>query len=236
MNKNEISVRNILHSIVQHLPIILAAMLVFGAASWAFTRFLVKPKYAASAKMIAISNIERTGEVYTTAEHNAAVALVNTSAEVMKTDKVLQVVSERLKENGLDYSSSKLKSMISISSQNETEVFIVRVSGTVRKDLPLITNTLCEVAEEKVGDIIKAGSTSILETSNSASLVSPNIRRNTILGTLIGMLLAMLYVIIRDLYDTTIWTEDDLTDHYDVPVLGLIPQLMINDAQQKAKE
>lgn len=236
MNKNEISLQGIFRTIFRGLPIILAAMLVFGAASWAFTRFMIKPRYASTAKMIAISNTEKTGEIYTTAEHNAAVALVNTTAEIIKTDMVLDIVHDELAKSNLNYSSAKLKSMLTINSLNETEVFSVKVTGTKRQDLPLIVNTVCRVAAEQVGGIMKAGSTSVLEESSSASLVSPNITRNTILGVLAGMVLAMAFVIIRELYDTTIWTEDDLTENYDIPVLGLIPQLATNEAQTKTKE
>ena len=237
MNKNEFSLRNLFLSLWHHLPVILIAVVIFGAATWAVTTFLITPTYTATAKMIAISNRDRTNDYYTISEHNAAVELVKTTAEVIKTDKILVPVSERLaNEYGLNYSPMKLRSMISITSDNETEVFSIKVSGPYRNTLPILVNVIAQETEANLITITGAGTATILQESDSAGKTGPSVIRNTVLGALIGFVLAALFVILRDINDTTIWTEDDLTSRYDIPVLGLIPQLNLNEPSGKAKE
>jgi capsular polysaccharide biosynthesis protein len=51
------------------------------------------------------------------------------------------------------------------------------------------------------------------------------VNRNTVTGVLIGILLASLFFVLRTLTNTTVWSEDDLTRQYDIPVLGTIPAL-----------
>ena len=237
MTKNEISIQDIFGSLLRHIAIVLVVTVLFGAAAWAYTHFLVTPQYTASAKMISISNTERVADIYTSAEHAAAVALVSTTAEVIKTNSILNEVSGRLASQGLNYSSTELKKMITISSENETEVFRVIVTGTKRQEVALVANTIAEVAEERVGMITEAGSAKILEDAGTpVSPSSPNTVRNAILGALVGFVLICLIVILRDLNDTTVWTEDDLTNHFDYPVLGLIPQLDANFSDSNKKE
>ena len=227
MENNEISLADLFLSLRRHIIIILVVTLLFGMGSFAITKFLITPKYTATAKLITISNAERTNDIYTSAEHNAAVALVNTTAEVIKTTSILDEASERLAAQGMNYSAASLKKMISISSENETEVFRLIVNGTKRSDVAMIANTIATVAEERIGEYIGAGKVILLEDAVSPTKPSsPNVSRNTILGALVGFLLTALFVILRDLFDTKIWTEEDLTSHFKYPVLGMIPQLV----------
>ena len=233
----EISLPDLFRSILRHLPLILAAAILFGAVTWCITSFGITPKYTASAKMISISNPERTQSIYTSAEHNAAVALVNTASEVIKTDIILNEVSEMLAEQGLRYSAASLKKMVTISSVNDTEVFRVTVTGTKQHEVATVANTIAFVAEEQMAVITEAGSAKVLEHAvEPVSQSSPNVLRNTALGALIGLFLCAMFVVIRDLYDTTIWTEEQLTSRYKYPVLGLVPQLSVSEEQSKTKE
>ena len=234
MENNEISIADLFLSLRRHIVIILIVTLLFGLGSFAVTRFFITPSYTASAKMIAISNTDRTSGTYTSAEHNAAVALVNTTAEIIKTSSILNEASERLRQQGLDYPVNTLQKMISISPENETEVFRLIVTGTKQKDVALIANTIAEVANERISVITEAGGTKMLEDATMPkSHSSPNVTRNTILGALVGFVLIVLVVILRDLYDNKIWTEEDLTSHFNYPVLGMIPQLSGEDETVK---
>lgn len=237
MEKNEISLADLFMSLRRHIVIILVVTLLFGLGSFVFTRFFITPKYTATAKLITISNAERTNDIYTSAEHNAAVALVNTTAEVIKTTSILDEASDRLALDGRNYSAATLKKMITISSENETEIFRLNVTGTRQADVALIANVISAVTEERIGEYIGAGKAILLEEAQPpAGPSSPSITRNTILGALAGFVLVALFVILRDLFDTKIWTEEDLTSHFKYPVLGMVPQLSEDTTETTAKE
>ena len=232
----EIDLVEVFHSLIRHLPLILAVTILFGLVSWAYTHFFVTPMYTASSEMIAISNPERSQEIYTSAEHNAAVALVKTTGEVIKTNSILGEASERLSAQGLNYSVVQLKKMISVSSINETEVFKLIVTGKERSQVALIANTVSQVAEERIIQITEAGSVKLLEDAVTPNVpTSPHVLRNVALGALIGFVLVSLIVILRDLFDTTIWTEEQLTAQFKYPVLGLIPQLDEGGSEAKTR-
>lgn len=234
MNKNELSIRNIFFSIWHRLPIILLITAIVAAGTWSVSTFFIKPTYTTYSKMIAISNKDRESDYYTTSEHNAAIALVLTISEVVKTDEIMKDVSENLlAEYGLNYTTKQLQRMTSVMTENDTEVFRIQVTGANKDHLPRIANTVASVTQEKINEITRAGEAQTLQWADNPTLKSPNTPRNTVLGALIGFILAAAFFVIRDLYDTTIWTEEDLTSRFDIPVLGMVPQINIGDSSGK---
>ena len=58
--------------------------------------------------------------------------------------------------------------------------------------------------------------------------------RNTAIGLLCGFMLAIIYAVLKAMLDTTIRSSEDLTERYELPVLGTIP--MIQSAKFEEKQ
>ena len=54
---------------------------------------------------------------------------------------------------------------------------------------------------------------------------SPDVARNTAVGALLGLVIAAMIVILLAMIDTTIRSEEDLIDAFEIPILGVIPKL-----------
>ena len=52
---------------------------------------------------------------------------------------------------------------------------------------------------------------------------SPNIKKNTAIGVVLGLILGVMISIFKELADTTIKTQDDISQYFDLPVIGIIP-------------
>lgn len=52
---------------------------------------------------------------------------------------------------------------------------------------------------------------------------SPKVMRNTAIGAMLGFILGIGIALIKELSDTRVKTSEDVTEAFDIPVLGLIP-------------
>ena len=125
--------------------------------------------------------------------------------------------------------------MTTVATTN-TEIFTATFSSSDQKNLQEIANTIAEAGAVKIQEIV-GGEAKILDAAEAPGApYSPNVKANTITGVAIGVLIAAAIVIIRALTDTTIWSEEDLSKQYNIPVLGSIPQLAALERQNLTKE
>ena len=80
------------------------------------------------------------------------------------------------------------------------------------------------VAKEivKIGSLDQAGSVYAL---NDGHPVSPNVKRTTVMGFLIGCVLPMAAIVLVMLFDNTYKTDVELRNDLGLPVLGVIPSI-----------
>lgn len=234
--KNEISVSDILHALLSHIVFILASALVCGIIAFGITKAFIKPKYKTSITLYAVSNVNQDANVISISEQNASAQLAISCAQLLKTDSVMQAVSDELELKGYDISSSRLRSMVTIST-TDTQMFGVTVTGSSPTEVETVANTIFEVAPKKIVELAGSGEVRQIDRAKKPSAPSsPDVASNTSLGVIIGLLLACAVVIIKSLTDTTIWTEEDIAKQYDVPILGTVPQLSVTKKQTAAKE
>ena len=159
---------------------------------------------------------------YSSAQLMAAKDLASTYMVILKSRNVLEDVSRK---TGGAYSYGKLRGMVSASSINETEVFQVTVSGTDYKDVAKIANYIADVLPEKITNIVEGSSVRVVDyATENPNPVGPNYRKYALLGAAAGLVLSMAVVILADLTDTTIKSEEYLIHAYSkLPLLAVIP-------------
>jgi Mrp family chromosome partitioning ATPase len=72
---------------------------------------------------------------------------------------------------------------------------------------------------------LNAGETLFVDQSDSANKTTPRPIRDSLLGGVIGLVIALLIVGARELFDTTVRSESDVEDALDAPVLATIESL-----------
>lgn len=234
--KNEISVSDILHALLSHIVIILTSALVCGIIAFGITKAFIQPKFTASITLYAVSNRNQDAYVFSLSDQNASAQLAISSAQLLKTDAVMQTVSDQLALKGYNISSARLRSMVTTAT-TDTQLFRVIVTGSSPAEVEVVANTIFDVAPERIADLAGSGEVRQIDCAKTPTAPSfPDVTSNTSLGVIIGLLIACAFVIIRTLTDTTIWTEEDINKQYDVPILGTVPQLSVTEKQTAAKE
>lgn len=206
--------------------IVLAAV-IFGGAALAYTAFFVTPLYKSTALLYVNNNnisIGSTKLSISQSDLSAAKSLVDTYIVILNTRSTMEEV---IAEAGVPYTYEELQEMVSASSVDSTEVFRVEVTSPDPAEAELLANTIARVLPDKIASIVDGSSVRIVDYAVvPAKKDSPSIRKNTVMGALLGAVLLSGLIVVEDLMDTQIRDSDFLVQNYDVPVLAVIPDLL----------
>lgn len=223
--ESEIDLQELLFSYLHYWWVIVMCVVAFVGIVLAYTNLFVTPLYRASVT-IYVNNSVNSGNVEYIASGDLSVSqkLVNTYVNIIKSDTVLQKVSD---EKELRYTASQLRRMITASQVDSTEIFDVYVSNPDPKMAATIANAIAEVAPGEIANFVEGSSTKIIDYAKVPNApYSPNYTKNALIGFLVGFVVAVAYLTIRYLLDVHINDAEDLDRMFEYPVLGQIPDIM----------
>lgn len=196
---------------------VLVAALVFGYSSLFMT-----PMYSASTKLYVNNTYGSGSEGYSSSQITAAKELANSYMVIVESRPVFEKIREK---TGLDYSDGELSGMISCATINETEIFRVQVICANYQHAIAIANAIAEILPTHISSIITDTSLAVVEyAAEVRNQVSPNKTSNTMLGFVIGFGLCAAVLVVLELTNDTIASEEFLSRAYpDVPLLAVIP-------------
>lgn len=219
----EVDLREILRVCLRKLWLILLSALVLGVAVYLYTAFFVNPQYITGASFY-VNNSLQSGESQKISSSDLATSqrLVLTYVNIIKSDTVLEKVIDEIE---LDMTASQLRGIMTAESIDDTEMFKVQISHEDPQLAARIANAIATVAPNEISNIIVGSTTKVVDRAKvPTSPYSPNRMQNALLGALVGMVLAVAYIVIRTLMDVRIKSEEDLAAISSVPVLGSIPE------------
>ena len=203
------------------LWLILILSVLGSAVSFGSTYYFVDPTYTATVTLYMNNYSGGSSESITYADLNASTKLVDTYIAIIKSESILKSVIDKA---GADCSASQLSSMISASSVSDTEVFKIKVVDTDPQEAADLANAIADITPAKVTEIIEGGSVKVVNRASvPTSRTGPSYKKAAMRGAGAGCILAVLIIIILELLDNRIQSEDDLS-RFDLPVLGSIPE------------
>lgn len=120
-------------------------------------------------------------------------------------------------------SVDELKSMVTISSQQNSQVFSINVKSKDPKLAADVANEVADVFKDKIGGFMKINNVSIIDSAKANKKpVSPNTKLFTLAGLVVLGGLTFLYVLIKELSDTTIKSPDEVSQLFGMTNLGVI--------------
>lgn len=233
----EIDLKRLLLSVARRLWLILLVGAIVGVLAFGYAVSFIDSVYAAEVRMY-VNNTYGAGTMgFSSSQISAAQNLATTYMVVLDTYDVLTEVSQVAVD---DYGASKaytvgqLRSMINTSAIEETEVFRVVVRSSNKNDAVKIANAIKDVLPRVVNDVVSGEDQDLdagvplvaLQQAEYRGKVAPNERQYAIVGALIGALVTIVAVAASDMLDTTINSEEFLTDTYEeIPLLAVIPDV-----------
>lgn len=229
----EIDIKGLMYALLDKLLIIILIGVIGAAAMFAYSRYCVKPTYVSTTKVYIISK-QSGEEKLTTSDLAFATYLANDYQILLASDPVLQEVIDEL---GLKKTVSELSSMISVSLIEDTRIMEISVTSTIPEEAQEIANKVRDVANDKTKDVMEGieAVNAIDEAKLPVSPSSPNVKKNTLLGFILGLGLAVIIFSIRFILDDTIKTSEDVEERLGISVLGSIPYTTEETINKKKK-
>ena len=223
----ELDLRQAVMILWKKLWLLLLVALLCGAAAFSISYWLITPLYSASTSMYVYNQQNRTSTNVTSTDLATSQKLVSTYLVILKSNSVLDQVSRTL--DGA-YSAEQIEKMLTASAIDNTEAFRITITNPDPKMAMTIANTIANIAPIEISRVVKAGSVEVIDyAALPTKPASPNILRNTAIGAVLGLIIAIFIVILIEITDTRIKSEEDLTKTFDIPVLGVIPRLVGGD-------
>jgi len=192
-----------------------------------YTFSVVQPKYTANSSLMVQVDVESSG----TNEQSAIVIannLMGTYKEFIVSNRVLESVQEELPELS-NRSISSLKSSISISITSQILIIYISVVDTSPELAQKIANTLVENSIEIANDpespyVLLQNKLKVLDVAKlPTSPSSPNKTLNVIISGLLGGILALGVVFVKEFFNNKYKTVDELERHLNIKVLAAVP-------------
>lgn len=193
-----------------------------GALLLSVAVFLKTPTYAANVQLYVNNN--ESNSIISASQVAAAQALADTYLVILESRSVLGEVQQQTK---LPYSYGELRQMIDGVSVNSTEVIQVTVTCENYIHAAQIANAIADVMPDKISGVIQGSSVRVIDYAvEDPNPVGPNYLAWLIIGASAGMLLSAVFVIVSDLLDTSIHSEDYLAEAYGyIPLLAVVPNI-----------
>ncbi|MGE7102556.1 YveK family protein [Staphylococcus aureus] len=218
--ENSLDLSKFMKAIKKNWKLLLILPIIFMLIALLMTMFLMKPKYESNTQVL-VNQKEKKSELMAQ-EVQSNIQLVNTYSEIVKSPRILDEVAKKNKK----YSASEIKSMLTATTQAGSQILNVNIESGSKKDAEKVANDIAKVFSDETPDIMNVDNVTILSKANgTASKVSPSLIINLAIGLILGLILALIIIILKEIFDKRIRTEEDIERELNIPVLGSIQKI-----------
>ena len=204
--------------------IIILVSFLTAASTFGGTFYLITPKYESTALFyVNNSSLSLEGVGLTSGDITTRKDLVDTYIVILESRECLLRVIDYA---NVDRSASELRSMITAKAVNETEIFEVVVTSPDANEAERVANAISQILPKRISEVIKGTSAEVVDHPVvPSSPSSPRIVRNTLVGFLAGMLISAVAIVLYEIFDVTIRSEEDVRQSSTHPVLAAVPDM-----------
>lgn len=188
--------------------------------------FLITPKYESAAMFYVNNSNLSLGDAsvsISSGDLSTSRNLVDSYIVILNTRETLNDVIDYA---GVDRTYPELKEMIKSAAVNETEIFEVTVTSPDPQEAQRIANAIAYILPKRISTIIDGTSAKVADAAViPAKPSSPNYTVNTLVGFLIALVLSVGIITVREIYDITIQTENDINQCCRHPILVSVPDM-----------
>lgn len=202
---------------------ILLIVAIFMLIGIIYTIGFVTPVYTSSTTLLLAASGSSTDKsnTITTTDITLNSKLVSTYSTLVQSKSVLRQVISNV---GIDLDEEELKKNITVSQEKDTEIIRISVTNVNASTAEKVANETAKVFIERVSDIYKINNVQVVDQAEvSTSPSNINHAKDIIIFTFVGVIVAVMYVLIANMLDTTIKSAEEVEKEFKVPVLASIP-------------
>ncbi|HEO0537958.1 TPA: Wzz/FepE/Etk N-terminal domain-containing protein [Streptococcus agalactiae] len=215
----EINIFNLFKKLWKKKFLITFVAIAFATAGLFYSLFIVTPQYTSSTRIYVIT----PNNSITAQDLQAGSFLANDYKEIITSTDVLEKV---ISSEKLNYPSSQLLQKITVSILKDTRVISISVEDANPKMSQKLANSVREAAVSKIKAVTQVEDITTLEKGNLPKAPSsPNIKKNVLIGFIVGAGLSTIVLVIMGILDDRVNTEEDIEKVLGLTSLGIVPDL-----------
>lgn len=215
------SIEKAIRLLRKNFILILIVALLMSVAMYYYTVKTAVPVFTAYTELYVNTKLTDDNKFsYIGAEQNYS----KTYIEMLKTMKFSKVIYQGLADEYKELTSpASIYYALSVGNKNDTAIITVRVHNTNEG----LAKAVAESAAHNAGIYLKekfgVDNVDVVEDARISGVTSVDFKKNVVIGFLFGALVTFFIVFVRDIYDYRIRSADEITEKYDLPVLGVVP-------------
>lgn len=222
----EIDLGRVFRAVVEHAWMVAATSVICAVLAFVGTFFFITPQYKAAAMFYVNNNALSVGDASLSISSGDLVTsrgLVDSYIVILNTRETLNDVIDYA---GAGRTYAELKGMISAEAVNETEIFQVSVTSPDPQEAERLANAIAYILPKRIGTIIDGTSAKVVDAAVVPSAPSsPSYTKNTLVGFLLGFVLTVGVIALREVFDITIRSDEDVTQVCNYPILADVPDM-----------
>lgn len=220
--------KRLITSLIQLIPLIVVVTIIFGVVGGYVNYFVLEPEYTATTTFYVMNpEAEEDSSYLSSLTHYEKLAQ---DYRVLATSRsVTNEVSRNLQlKGGLEGYE------ISVSAVNETRVMKLTVVGKDSEKAKEIADEMVKVFTDKVKSTIGAENVNVIDYAYVAR-TGPMRARNTVLVAIVGAILTVGIIVLKEFMDTTFRTAEEIENMLDLPVLAQVNRIKSTQSTKKKK-
>lgn len=197
---------------------IIACLLIGAVLAGGYTKIMITPQYTATSMIYILG---KTTSITSVADLQLSSALTADFTIMAKSRPVIEGV---IKELDLNMTYEQLNNAVTLENPSDSHVLRISVTNSDPKLAKKISNVMAEAVADNISTVMATDKPSIAEKAVTPKAPSsPNFMKNTAMGGVIGVVIAIGIIILRYLLDDTIKTEEDVKKYLQINTLASIP-------------
>lgn len=216
--QDTIDLLELFYVLKKKILLILMAALIGGCVAGVYTQFFMTPVYSSMSSILVLSK-ETT--LTSLADLQLGASLTSDYTVLIKSTPVLEQVIENL---NLDTTVEELKNQISINNPTDTRILEITVQDTDAGMAKKVVDEIANVSSDYIGDKMEVVPPKVIEVGKIATVrTSPSVKKNIMLGFLLGFVACAGIIVVYAVMDDTIKTEEDIEKYLGISVLAKVP-------------
>lgn len=216
------------HTIARMLWLIILLALIGGGLAVYITISSYVPMYQAETTIYTVSKSSMSNGVDAINYQDIMISrqLVQDYEQIVMSEKVMTMAQNELSNTGI--TQDELKGMISVNWQMDSSIIGIIAVSSKAETAAKVSKTVTKAFIANLNEIINNNIVGVLNEAQIPAFPLPINNEKTIaIGTIAGIIIAFAIVYIRELFDTTVRSVEDIEYNLKINVIGIIPKYAI---------
>ena len=202
----------------KHLGLVIALPILFGLVVGIATLFMPN-QYTASTNMYVLTKTNENGSL-TQSDLSAGQMLTNDVAKLITSSRVKDDVKNTLNLDSLaDFS-------FNVTSSTTTRVITLAVTGKDAEKAAEVANTMVSSVSATASEVMDVEAVNVIDKATAPNGPSgPRRLLYTAVGVMAGLFAAVAIVVLQDIIDTRVRSDEEMQELVGVPVVGHFAQI-----------